>query len=154
MNKLPVVLSLVAASLGARAETKIDDPEAFVRGVYSKIIAAQAAHHDYDAPDDIYTRRLKALMEEDKRRANGEVGCIEFDWWTNAQDWALKNVVVTSQAVPGKDDRRIVTSTFTNFGKSRQVQFQFQRVNGTWLIDEVESTRGEKWVLSKLLKCW
>ncbi len=139
--------------LSASAATKIDDPEAFVRDVYSRYLAAEKAHHNYDPPDDIYSRRLRALMDEDKRRAKGEVGCIEFDFWINGQDSQLKNVTVTSRAVPGKDDRRIVTATFTNF-RPQQNEFEFQRVDGKWLIDEVRSLRGEKWVLSKILKCW
>ncbi len=153
MNKLSVVLSLAAVCLIARAETKIDDPEAFVRQVYARYEAAEKAHRDYSPSDDIYTRRLKGLMDEDKRRAKGEVGCIEFDFWINGQDSQLKNVTVTSRAVPGKDDRRIVTATFTNF-RPQQNEFEFQRVDGKWLIDEVQSLRGDKWVLSKILKCW
>lgn len=147
----PVMPILYAAAL--HAATRIEDPETFVRGVYDHYVASQRTGRNYVAPADIYTPRLKALFDEDKRRANGEVGCIEFDFWVNGQDWNLKSVKVTAQDVPGSADRRLVKAEFLN-DKPQQIQFDFRRIGGVWLLDDVESLRGERWKLSALLSCW
>ena len=141
-----VPLSLVQTAAFA---TDVPDPVAFVKNVYARI----AKSATYEPPGDIYTPRLKALFDEDKRRANGEVGCIDFDFWTNAQDWHLKNVEVTGKPVPGKQDRMLVVATFVN-GTPQQIQLDFEKVGGKWLLDDARSMAGERWTLSKLLKCW
>jgi len=142
---------LLAAALAAA--TRIQDPETFVRGVYDHYVASQGTGRNYVAPADIYTPRLKALMDEDRRRAHGEVGCLDFDFWVNGQDWNLKTVQVTSRDVPGSPDRRMVKAEFVN-EKPQELQFDFRRAGGVWLLDDVESLRGERWKLSALLSCW
>ncbi|HKE28496.1 MAG TPA: hypothetical protein VKB88_39370 [Bryobacteraceae bacterium] len=142
---------LVAAAL--TAATRVTDPETFVRGVYDHYLASQRTGRNYVAPADIYTARLKALFDEDKRRANGEVGCIEFDFWVNGQDWNLKNIRVTAQDIAGSADRKMVNAEFVN-DTPQELRFDFRRIGGVWLLDDVESLRGERWKLSALLSCW
>jgi hypothetical protein len=147
----------LAAALGSRvfgAGTEIVDPAKFVTDVYNRIVATERRSPGYEPPADIYTPRLKALFAEDKRRANGEVGCIEFDFWTNAQDSGLRNVRVTSQDVPDHPDRKLVIATFLNLRQPEEIHFDFQKVGGKWLLDDVRSLKKETWTLSKLLKCW
>ena len=144
--RLGVLVSLFVFGRAAFA-TDVADPVTFVKDVYRHI--ATSAH--YDPPTDIYTPRLKALFDEDKRRANGEVGCIDFDFWTNAQDLQLKNVQVTGKAAG--PDRMLVIATFVNF-RPQEIQLDFQKIGGKWLLDDARSMAGEKWTLSKLLKCW
>lgn len=149
-RKLASCLLLFSGVLGAA--TEILDPAKFVSDVYSHY--SDRRSRDYVPPADIYTPRLKALFAEDKRRAGGEVGCIEFDFWTNAQDFSLRNVRVTSQDVPNHPDQKIVIATFENLRTPEEVHFDFQKVGGKWLLDDVHSLKKETWTLSKLLKCW
>jgi hypothetical protein len=142
----------VAAAIvfqGDAIATDISDPAAFVKDVYRRIVSSAR----YTPPSDIYTPRLKALFDEDARRAKGEVGCIDFDFWTNAQDPQLKDVRIASKAVPGKADRVLVIATFSEDGP-QEIHFDFQKIGGKWLLDDASALTGERWTLSKLLKCW
>jgi Protein of unknown function (DUF3828) len=152
--KLSLCLALPVFAGALSAATEIVDPPKFVTDVYDRIVATERRSPGYEPPTDIYTPRLKALFAEDKRHANGEVGCIEFDFWTNAQDWGLRNVRVTSQDVPDHPDRKLVIATFTNLRQPEEIHFDFQKVGGKWLLDDVQSLKKETWTLSKLLKCW
>ena len=136
------------------AATVISDPEKFVSDIYKQYVAAQQSHKDYNAPEDIYTPRLAALFEKDRRLAKGEVGCIEMDFWVNGQDWRLGKVNVSSQNVTGHPDQKIVVATFENLRTPMELHFHFVQQRGKWLLDDVDSVKGEKWTLSKLLSCW
>ncbi len=149
-------LLLVSFLLAARlrgASTEIPDPEKFVSGVYAKYVAAQQAHKDYNAPEDIYTPRLAGLFARDRKMSKGEVGCIEIDFWVNGQDWKLSKVNVSSQPVAGHPEQKIVVATFDNLGTAEELHFHFVQQRGKWLLDDVDSVKGEKWTLSKMLSC-
>jgi hypothetical protein len=85
---LPAVL--IAAELAA-APAGISDPASFVTGVYQHYVKAQSAHADYTPPESIFTARLSKLIRDDRKRAKGELGCLDFDFWVNGQDWTLTN---------------------------------------------------------------
>ena len=129
------------------AATRIDDPKTFVTEVYRRLVA----NSKYDPPDDIYTARLEKLFREDKERSKGEVGCLEFDFWVNGQDFKLSNVTITS-ADQGNDQKTVIAK-FRNLGTNEEIHFTFRREGGRWLLDEAESVMAEKWTLSKILKC-
>lgn len=139
-----LALALAASSQSA---TRIDDPVQFVTGVYSRLMADGS----YIPPEDIYTTRLSELFRQDKKRAKGEVGCLDFDFWVNGQDWMITNLKVTKE-IPGPD-RQIVSARFLNLKTPEEIHFEFQRVAGRWRLDEVRSVKAERWVLSQILKC-
>lgn len=151
-----VILGLSTVSIvDAAPPSKIDDPIAFVKEIYGHY-AAHKSGTDYTAPDDVYTPRLKALFVRDEKWAKGEVGCLEFDFWVNGQDYELKNVRVSSRPVAGHPDRMVVIATFLNLGTPDEIHFDFQQIGGKWLLDDVHSVGGkaaERWTLSKLLMC-
>ena len=132
------------------AATRIDDPKAFVSGVYRQLIASQHGH-DYNPPDDIYSPRLAKLFRDDRRRAKGEVGCLEILFWVNGQDYMISDLSVTS-ADQGPDRKR-VTAKFMNIDRREEIRFDFLRNGGRWLLDDVHSTAAEPWTLSEILKC-
>jgi len=144
---LPAALYCAITAAGA---TTIVDPVKFVSDVYHNYVTKK----DYLPPDDIYSPRLKALMDEDRRRANGEVGCIDFDFWVDGQDFKLSKVKVVGQDDPAHPDRTIVVATFDSLGEHENLSFEFVRVQGKWKLDEVTSLKKPGWVLSKLIKCW
>jgi hypothetical protein len=102
---LSSVLTLSAAS-------RIDDPKDFVTEVYGHFVAVQSTNFLYKPPEDIYTNRLGKLLREDKQKAKGEVGCLDFVFWVNGQDWQIANLTVTS-ADEGHE-RKTVIAKFLN----------------------------------------
>ena len=148
-----ILFSIVALAVPAPGATEIADPEKFVSDVYRHFVAAQNSRKTYNAPQDIYTPRLAGLFEKDRRESKGEVGCIEFDFWMNGQDFELSNLKVTRQPVAGHPDQTTVIATFTNLRKPMELHFNFIQQRGKWMLDDVASTKGETWTLSKLLSC-
>jgi hypothetical protein len=150
MKPVLIALGLAAAAYGATPA--ITDPEVFVRGVYRQIVA-HAKDSSFAPPEDIYTPQLAALFAADKKKSGGEVGCIDFDFWTNSQDpTGLRDIRVSSMAQPDAS-RKTVVATFTIEG-SQEIHFEFRRIDGRWRLDDVSSVKGERWTLSKLLHCW
>jgi len=148
-----ILLAAVLLANWLPGATQIADPEQFVAEVYKKYVAAQQAHKDYVAPEDIYTPRLAGIFAKDRKMSKGEVGCIEIDFWVNGQDWKLSKVNVTSQPVAGHADQKIVVAAFENLKTPEELHFHFVQQRGKWLLDDVDSVKGEKWTLSKMLSC-
>ena len=152
IKKIPRVAAWMLTSVVLLpAATRIDDPKTFVAGVYQHYIAAQSSHSDYSAPEDIYTERLRKLIRDDRRKAHGEVGCLEIDFWVNGQDYEITQPKVTS--TDAGPDRKTVIAKFVNLGTPQDIHFDFRRVDGRWLIDDVESVNATPWKLSEILKC-
>src|SRR5258708_5273461 len=115
------------------AASRIDDPKTFVTEVYRRIVAAQSTHSSYTPPDGIYTPRLEKLLRDDERKAKGEVGCLDFDFWVNGQDWTITHLTITS--VDNGQERKTVISKFLNLGDPQEIHFDFRRNAGHWLLD-------------------
>jgi len=133
------------------AATRIDDPKTFVAEVYRRFLASESHHYAYSPPEDIYTARLGKLIRDDKRRANGEVGCVGFVFWLNAQDWKITALTITS--ADNGQDRKTVITKFRNSGEPQEIHFDFRREKGRWLLDDVYCKSAPPWTLSELLKC-
>jgi hypothetical protein len=133
------------------AATRIDDPKAFVTEVFRRLVASESTNSSYNPPEDIYTARLDKLVRDDKKKAKGEVGCVDFVFWINAQDWKITNVTITS--VDEGQDKKTVVAKFRNSGEPQEMRFDFQRNGGRWLLDDAHSLSAPPWTLSELLKC-
>ncbi len=147
----PVLFALAASLFSCvcmlSAATRIDDPKNFVAEVYRHLIA----NSSYEPPDDIYTDRLAKLIRDDRRKAKGEVGCLDFVFWVNGQDWEITKLEITS-ADKGAD-RKMVIAKFRNTGDPEEIHFDFVRTAGRWLLDDVHSEVAPRWTLSQILKC-
>ena len=146
------VLFLLVSAItfgAAQAATRIDDPEAFVRDVYRHI---EKSPGDYREPDDIYTPRLADLFALDSKEAGGEVGRIDFDFWTNAQDFRISKVHVSAKPVENAQSRRVVIAKFVNIGRPEEIRFYFERGKDGWKLDDARSLGQEAWTLSLILK--
>ena len=148
----PRLLAAVAAAAllcgTAWAGTTIADPAAFVRMTYEKL----AKDQNYAPPEDIYTPRLAALIALEKKEAGGEVGRMDFEFWTNAQDWSLKDVKVSGEPVEGAKDREIVTAKFQNTDRKEEIHFYFEKTKAGWQLDDARSLSQDGWTLSLILK--
>lgn len=149
LRSAAVVFSIFC-TLTLSAASRIDDPKTFVSDVYRRLIASQSGH-DYTPPDDIYSARLAKLFRDDRRKAKGEVGCLEILFWVNGQDYAISDLTITS--ADRGPDRKTVTAKFMNIDRREEICFDFLRNGPRWLLDEVHSTSGTPWTLSEVLKC-
>ncbi len=142
------ILALAALSFSiVPAATRIDDPKTFVAEVYRRLMAP---HSSYVPPNNVYAPRLGKLLLDDKRKAKGEVGCLDFVFWINAQDWTITNLTITS--ADEAQDRKTAITKFRNGGEHQEMHFD-SRVNaGRWLLDDVHSLSAPPWT-SQLLKC-
>ena len=131
----------------------VQDPRAFVASRY------EAYLRDPNGPDEpafAYSDRLGALFlayEDWTEQHDDLVGSLVFDWWTNAQDWALADVRVT-EARDGPD-RRTVRARFSNGGRPDEIRFLFVRQGELWFLDDAIEGTGSGdggWTLSDLLR--
>jgi hypothetical protein len=150
--KILVILSFAALlCASAQAATRIDDPVKFVSALYAKMSIANPKT-PYVAPEDIYTPRLAALFALESKEAGGEVGRMDFDFWSNAQDWELSAIKVSGQPVEGAKDREVVIAKFKNLGRPEEIHFYFEKTAAGWQLDDARSLLGESWTLSLILK--
>lgn len=148
---LALLISVLPEVPAPAATPPISNPVNFVTEVYGHFVKAQSGHYDYTAPEDIYTARLRKLIQDDVKRAKGEVGCLDFDFWVNGQDWTITNLIVASGAA-GKDQWTVIAK-FRNSGDPEEIHFDFRRVEQRWLLDDVHSVKDPRWTLSEILKC-
>jgi hypothetical protein len=142
---------IFSGALTLGAPSRITDPVSFVTEVYRHFVDAESAGSSYIPPKDIYTAGLGKLFREDEKRAKGEVGCLDFVFWVNGQDWTLTNLSVTGGAAG--QDRKDVVARFVNIGTPQEIHFDFRRVAGHWLLEDVHSMKDPRWTLSQILKC-
>lgn len=141
----------VAVALSATqtfGATTISDPEKFVKSVYALEMAGKPT------PEDIYSPHLQALFAlNSKEFESEEVGRIDFDIWSNAQDSEIKNLKITALPVDHGPGREIVVAKFKNFGTTQEVHFYFEKTKMGWKLDDARSLTGpETWTLSLILK--
>jgi Protein of unknown function (DUF3828) len=151
MSVAAAVFALAAAS-ETYAATTISDPAQFVRALFARMASSPMSK---PPPEDIYSPRLAGLMALDRKEAGGEVGRLDFDIWTGAQDWQLSNVKVRSVDVESTKDRKIVVATFRNEGKPHEMHYYFERGKAGWKLDDVRSVdpaASAQWTLSLILK--
>jgi hypothetical protein len=102
-----------------------------------------------------YSKSLSALFaEEAARTPDDEVGAIDFDVFTNAQDWSLSQLQV-AEAVAGETPERCqVDVTFMNGDRAEHLRFSMLLEADEWKIDDIASLGdggGEGWTLRGLL---
>ena len=131
----------------------VENPRAFVAEMY----AAYQRASDRPGPDPshAYSDHLRDLFAAyDAFYANGDlVGALDFDWWTNAQEWRISHVVITDE--PGTGDRKTITVRFANYDRADITHFNFIRVGERWYLDDAVNgtgSSGSGWMLSALLR--
>lgn len=143
----------------------IEDPVAYVRAGYAAAPAASDEEAVRRAREEVpesqnpdYTPRLRALFADNERYANGEIGRLEFNFWTGAQDDDIGNVAVEAHDVDGAPDRKVVSARFDNIGQPTAINFFFERIDGRWHLDDVSSPGSGTadgmgpWTLSLILR--
>ena len=163
MNLLATILALGALSAQTSPNPAVDP--AFIQRVYrpgttsprgfvAATYARYRAHPDVPPPDQsfVYSPRLRALFAAYDRDLGGGdlVGSLDFDWWTNAQDYRIANVRL-SERRPGPD-RMTIIARFDNYDAHEEVRFLFVRIGNRWFLDDATHGGAEGWTLSALLR--
>lgn len=148
MRLLLLIALMISLPSGALAQSLEDEPEVYVAGVYDRLANGQA----WETPDALYTPRLAALWADMRRDAGDEVGRVNFDVWVNAQDAELSGFSFGGEPVQGNPDRRIVIARFRNLDRDEVIAFYWERIDGRWRLDEVQSRGADPWTLSVILK--
>src|SRR5262245_45173370 len=125
---LACVLSIATAEA---KPAKIVDPAAALKALYAKL-----EKDDYSTKLPL-SARLGALMALDSREANGEVGRLDGDYFTNSQDAKISDVVVTSHDVESAPGRKVVAVRFKNLDKAMENHFYWERTKAGWVLDDV-----------------
>lgn len=156
---IPAQLGRVDAAAAAEARTRtrgVADPRAFVQQMYAAYVRG---HGERTPPEPTYAfsdrlaRLFRAYHAYEAANRGELVGALDFDWWTNAQDWSLSHVAVT-QAASGPN-RRVVTARWSNGERADSTRFLFVRVGRRWYLDDALNGggRGDSgWTLSALLR--
>lgn len=144
------VTAAVAPAPPPKPKRAIADPAAFVTEVYGHLSKSDP----YMPPEDIYSPRLQALWDAMAHdyASGDEVGPIDFEFWTNAQDWQLKDVKIATLPVEKHTDRQVVTAKFKNIDRPEEIHFYFEKAGTGWLLDDARSVGKEAWTLSLILK--
>jgi hypothetical protein len=143
-------LSASSAAPAAGAPRGVADPRAFVESVYRTGLS-----DGDDEAEPVYSRRLAALFAADRRDAGGEVGRIDFSYWTSSQEFEIRSVRVTEEPVERRADRRVIVADVDNMGQRVLNRFYFERTGGRWFLDDVRNVEAPGdggWTLSLILK--
>jgi len=116
-----------------------EGPEPFARAIFAQYV--NGGPSELPPPpgqDPIFSRTMNALMGDDFRAANGEVGTIEYDIFCQCQD--QDGFVVNSMAVAQGDENTASASVvFTNMGIEKTAILELVREGGNWKVDDVET---------------
>jgi hypothetical protein len=148
MRLLMLIALTACLPLAALAQSPGEEPEVYVASVYDRL----ANNRPWETPDSLYTPRLAALWADMRRDAGGEVGRVNFDVWVNAQDSELSGFSFGGEPVLGNPDRRIVIARFRNMDRDEVIAFYWERIDGRWRLDDVQSLGKAPWTLSVILK--
>jgi hypothetical protein len=163
MNLLAAILALGALSAQADPgdiedvpvferirQPGVTDPRAFVAATYARY----RAHPDVPPPNQsfVYSPRLRALFAAYDRDLSGGdlVGSLDFDWWTNAQDYRIGNVRLSARRQGA--GRMTIIARFDNYDAHEEVRFLFVRIGDRWYLDDAVHGGAEGWRLSDLLR--
>jgi hypothetical protein len=150
------IAALLLAALPARAAQPgpgADSPLEMVKAIYAPYLGKApmpASWLDQLAP--IAAPRLAALLERERScQAQYLKACkYLFDVIANGEKPDVRGLQL-QLAAPSKETVEI-TATYTNLGAPARLIYQFRKMGGKWLLENIRSMEGETWSLVKLLQ--
>ena len=152
MGKSILALAALLSAAFTPPPPGVDDPRAFVEGIYAEHVAAP--DRPFADPRYAYSARLGALFgayDEWQAAHPDLVGSLGFDFWVNAQDGTIAEVSVAETG----PDRRVLTARWQNQGRPDSSRYVFVREHGRWVLDELINGTGagpDGWTLTELLR--
>jgi hypothetical protein len=77
------------------------------------------------------------------------VGRIDWDYFVDGQDFALKELKIVPVAQDGAKAQ--ILATFINMSEPKNMLFDLVREDGHWRIDEIAATLPPRYFVSKIL---
>ncbi|WP_022662629.1 hypothetical protein [Paucidesulfovibrio longus] len=151
------IAALLLAGLPARAaqpgQGGADRPLEMVKAIYAPYLGKApmtASWLDQLAP--IAAPRLAALLERERScQAQYLKACkYLFDVIANGEKPDVRGLQL-QLAAPSKETMEIA-AMFTNNGAPARLVYQFRKMGGKWLLEDIRSMEGETWSLVKLLQ--
>jgi hypothetical protein len=139
-------LLMMSTTPGSAQVPVFDDPIGLVRYAY-------APYESGKYPEDLtalFTPALKALWDTMAARSEEfEMPIIDFDPFTNAQDYEITDLLVADPLIEG--DAATVAVSFLNFSEPQELRFSLVRRVEGWKIDDIEALGEYPWRLSELI---
>ena len=133
---------------GAASAQSQADPVAYIRAIYHGFMTLPS--DKVPAFESLsLSAHLRALVDADRKEAQGEEGQLDFDPIVNGQDWKLSALKVSLVSRDG--DRATVDASFHNLDADEHLRFTLVRADGKWQIDDIQSLQAMRWTLSKIL---
>lgn len=144
---LVLVLLAFTAAPAFAATPLFQTPKALLTYIY-------AGYSTGKFPDDndvFYSKSLNALFAAANAATPADdVGPIDFDVFTNAQDYKLTALKIGAETPEGQGEE--IKVSFKNFGEAQMLLYHLVEEGGGWKITDIDcETPGQEWTLSKLL---
>ena len=133
------LLLALALSAGAFAAPK-ESPEQIVRKLYDAY-QQPSVQENTAAFEDYASAELKALLAKDEQLAGDEIGCIDYDFVIQGQDYDAENIKRTLK-IKTLDNNR-VEAKFQNFDTPATVIYQFACTENQCQITDLREENGE-----------
>jgi hypothetical protein len=128
---------MILLLLAAIAQPEAQTPREFVERLYAAY--SDPDYSPFKEPDQVFSSRLAAAIDEDSKLADGEVGYLDGDPICQCQDAeGLKATIVSVS--PAGSDAATVSVSIGLFGyEPRPAAFSLVRTAAGWRIDDVSS---------------
>ena len=133
------LLLALALSAGAFAAPK-ESPEQIVRKLYDAY-QQPSVQENTAAFEDYASAELKALLAKDEQLAGDEIGCIDYDFVIQGQDYDAESIKKTLKIKAL--DKESVEAKFQNFDTPATVIYQFACTENQCQITDLLEENGE-----------
>lgn len=133
------LLPLLALSVSAFATAK-ESPEQIVQKLYDAYFQPSVQENSATF-EDYASAELKALFAKDEKLAGGEIGCIDYDFIIQGQDYEAEEIKRTLK-IKTLDNHR-VEAKFQNFNTPATVIYQFACTENQCQITDLLAADGE-----------
>jgi hypothetical protein len=151
---------LVARSVAKAATPSAGDPVAFINTIYARAMKAKGGGafviEDRTAKEKYLSKSLFELWTKtDANTPKGEVGPIDFDPVSNAQDADIKSFKVAAEKI--ETDKAVILATISGRmprakSSDNLIRYNLVREDKTWKIDDISGTiDGEPWSVRDIL---
>ena len=147
------LLPLLALAISAFATAK-ESPEQIVRKLYDAYFQPSVQESSV-VFEDYASAELKALFAKDEKLADGEIGCIDYDFVIQGQDYDAESIKKTLKIKAL--DKESVEAKFQNFDTPATVIYKFacddKQCQITDLLEEDQETHKPKSFKEGLANC-
>ncbi|MDQ6684024.1 MAG: YbjP/YqhG family protein [Pseudomonadota bacterium] len=127
-------IAFALVSLPAAAQSA-EDARIFVGGLYAAYQSKIDPDYVGKQAGKVFAPRLLALLRNDQKAAQGEVGAIDGDPICDCQDHRISAVEIAIEPVQSGRTRAVVR--FRNSGQRKRLVLDLQSVAGQWRVSDV-----------------